>query len=832
MALDFGALAARLLSQSRSLLPEWFPAGRWRGHEFVVGNLRGDPGESLSVNADTGRWCDFANGEAGGDLISLYAAANNLSQLDAFKELDSGTIGDRIPAPPPPAEGERKKDKWTPILPVPPHAGVPPDTWFRKPKGAARWIKHEAVARWTYLDRDGKVLGYTCRFEWEETDEETGEVVRKKDVVPQVFAANQDGQHKWVWRSFQVQRPLYGLPALFERPSAPVMIVEGEKKVDALRQLAPQYVGIAWPGGCKAWKKVDLSPLKGRTVTLMPDADNPGITAMWEIGHALLRLCPTVKIIIPEGVPEGWDVADAVAEGWTWERFKTWAVPKVKLVTEGNGNGPETGGAGPEHRGGDGAGGKAAAARPPETRDPGVDRGDRAQRDGVGDPHDVGSHDADRRVAGGPASVSDGADRGAVGDQRPQGGGLPAQSIEAGASQVARWLSWGLDRNGNGAPLANLNNAVTILERDPALQGLVWFDEFLQRLLTGTPAREWTEADDINLCLYMQRGLGISKIGREIIRQAVVAIAYRHPRNCVRDWLDGLKRDGTQRLEDFFPDYFGTENTEYTRAAGRNFWLSIIARVYRPGCKVDNMIVLEGSQGAGKSTAVQVIAGEWFAEQHESATNARAFAEILQGKLIVEISEMDAFSRAEVNRVKQVVTCPSDRFRPSGAHGYAKDHPRQCVFVGTTNRDDWNKDETGARRFWPIRCGEINVEGIREVRDLLFAEAVARFKAGEPWHVMPVEETRREQRKRYDADPWIEPVSSYLIGRDEVTVNDILTDGLRFEFLKIGRHEQMRVATCLRVLGWSNTGNTRRGGKVIKVWTHLDQQGSDLEDAT
>src|SRR5262249_11330228 len=137
--------------------------------------------------------------------------------------------------------------------------------------------------------------------------------------------------------------------------------------------------------------------------------------------------------------------------------------------------------------------------------------------------------------------------------------------------------------------------------------------------------------------------------------------------------------------------------------ASHNFWLSLVARAYKPGCKVDNMIVLEGGQGIGKSTALDIIGGDWYTEQHESASNPKAFAEILQGKLLVEISEMDAFNGSQINRVKQTITCQSDRYRP--AYGrYAKDHLRRCIFVGTTNRDDWNKDETGARRFWPITC--------------------------------------------------------------------------------------------------------------------------------
>ena len=182
-----------------------------------------------------------------------------------------------------------------------------------------------------------------------------------------------------------------------------------------------------------------------------------------------------------------------------------------------------------------------------------------------------------------------------------------------------------------------------------------------------------------------------------------MTVAFRNRRNCVRDWLESLKWDQVPRIEHFFENHFGAD----PRAASANFWISLVARVCRPGCQVDNMVVLEGPQGIRKSSALRVIGGEWFTEQHESATG-KGFFEVLQGKLLVEVSEMDSFSRAEVTKVKQIITCTNDRFRESyGRH--AKDHPRQCIFVGTTNRDDWNTDVTGARRFWPIACqGEIN----------------------------------------------------------------------------------------------------------------------------
>jgi putative DNA primase/helicase len=732
MSIDFSGLASQLLSSARTLLPTWFPAGKFRGHEFVVGDLSGEQGDSLSINVNTGKWCDFSTGEKGGDLVSLFAAIHKISQAEAAKQLGGAVT------PTPPLKSKSSADHRQVVAPVP----------NGTPTCPCRHYKYgNPVAVWDYRDAEGRLLGHVARYE------PAGD---RKQIVPFTY----DGK-RWGMGSWPAPRPLYGLDDLAVRKDAPVLIVEGEKSADAARKISPQYVVITWPGGARAWQKADFGPIAGRTVLLWPDADEPGIKAMWEIGHSLLKTCATVKILIPDQKPDGWDAADALKEGWTWEKFKEWAKARVHVVTE--------------------ASSKAAAK--PKANAPTDDTGA-----GPGVP---------------VAAMSD--------------GGEPAQS------QVSRWIAWNLDRAGNGLPHANLNNAVIALENDPTLKNLVWYDEFLQRILTQykrgddvLEPREWTDADDVHLALYMQRNVGLVKLGRDIVSQAVIAVAFRHVRNCVRDWLDALEWDRISRIDHFFEDHFGAEATAYTRAAACNFWISMVARVYMPGCKVDNMVVLEGEQGIRKSSALQVIGGQWFTEQHESVTG-KGFFEVLQGKLLVEIGEMDSFSRADITRVKQVVTCPSDRFRESYGR-YAKDHPRQCVFVGTTNKDDWNKDETGARRFWPIACrGDIDIDAIRTNRDQLFAEAVSRFRASEDWWRMPEEETRAEQQKRYDTDPWIDFIYEFISLRTDVTVPEILIDCLKFDKDRIGKPDQMRVASCLRVIGWKRRLE-RSVGKVAKVW--------------
>lgn len=787
--IEFAALAAALLTQSRVLLPSWLPAGKLRGHEFVVGNLAGEPGDSLSINVETGKWADFASGEKGGDLIALYAAIHRISQADAAKQLDDGRTVT-------PSNVKPEKEKRQVIVPVP--GDVPPCKCVHYEYGKPSQV-------WEYHSASSELLGYVARYD-PRSEEEREQVFkgRSKEIIPWTFA-EKAGKRQWGMGQWADPRPLYGLEDLAARPDAPVLIVEGEKSADAARKIVSTkaaYVVVSWPCGAQAWKKAGWKVLAKRSVLLWPDADDTGIKCMDGIGRHLLRICPVVKMILPE-LQDGWDAADALKEGWDWQRLKEWAQPRTIVITEGGTHGAEQTAA------------SGMVAQPAASGNAGSGHGS----------------DGDR--SGGTPGTS----------TLPVAGGNPSNGAEAApTSKYGLWMAWNLDRVGNGDPAANLNNAVAILEHDPSLRRFVWYDSFLDRMLTGDPPREWKDYDDINLALYMQRAIGLTKISRDTVSQAVIAIAFRDVRNSVRDWLEALSWDNEPRMDHFFEDHFGAVGNAYTRAASRNFWLSMVARIYRPGCKVDNMIVLEGAQGVGKSNALQIIGGEWFAEQHESAANPKGFGEILQGKWIVEISEMDSFQRAELTRVKAVVTNRNDRFRGSYKH-YAEDHPRQCVFVGTTNKDDWNRDDTGARRFWPIRCnGAIDVQAIAGQREQLFAEAVQRFKSGESWWQMPAEETRNEQRARFQEDPWQDFIARFLYEdkmgdswlprttpRAPVTTSEILMQGLGFDSSsRIGRLDEMRVASCLRVLGWTKVVE-RVGGKPKKVWRPIESN-SEVSD--
>jgi putative DNA primase/helicase len=295
--IDFDQINDHARSNLETLVREWFPQGHKEGHEFKIGSLSGEPGRSLSINLRSGVWSDFASGDNGSDPVSLLAAIRNIGQAEAAREL-AGRLGSNIPSAGVSAPAKPDRPEWTPIT-VP--DGAPAATFRHHKFGTPATV-------WTYRDAEGRIIGHVCRFELPDGG---------KDVVPRCYCETAEGRREWRWLSFRKPRPLYGLDLLTAKPEAGVLIVEGEKAADAARKIAPGVV-VTWPGGGKAVRFVDWSPLKGRKVLIWPDADEPGFEAATAIQRALDGIAASVRIIpVPAHAADGWDLADAVAEGWT-----------------------------------------------------------------------------------------------------------------------------------------------------------------------------------------------------------------------------------------------------------------------------------------------------------------------------------------------------------------------------------------------------------------------------------------------------------------------------------------------------------------------------------
>jgi predicted P-loop ATPase len=361
----------------------------------------------------------------------------------------------------------------------------------------------------------------------------------------------------------------------------------------------------------------------------------------------------------------------------------------------------------------------------------------------------------------------------------------------------------------NGKLLPNLANARIALE---AVMPLAFaYDEMLRAPMLMMPLNpedgfisRMVRDVDVGLVQEKLQHLGLKRISKDIVHQAVDLRADDRPFHPVRDYLNGLKWDGTPRLSRFLPAYFGAEPNAYIAKIGEMFLISMVARIYDPGCKVDHMPVLEGPQGTLKSTACGVLGGRWFSDNLPEITAGKDVAQHLNGKWLIEVAEMHAMNRAEAAQLKAFITRTTERYRPSYGRKEVVE-PRQCVFIGTTNRDTYLRDETGGRRFWPVKVGSIDIDALERDRDQLFAEAVAMYRRKAVWWPDKDFERERimpEQSARYESDTWEENIASYLRSQNRVTVGQVAREALFIETPRITRTDQNRIIAALERLGW------------------------------
>lgn len=332
-------------------------------------------------------------------------------------------------------------------------------------------------------------------------------------------------------------------------------------------------------------------------------------------------------------------------------------------------------------------------------------------------------------------------------------------TVEA-AIEEADWTRE-LIRGDKGVVKAILANAITYLSRCPELESMLAYDEFAVRVIApkGTPwdprPREWADVDDTKLTEWLQRAnLHISV---PPVQQAVEAVARERSFHPVRDYLASLVWDKKPRIDFWLRDYFGGTDGGYSRAVGSRWLISAIARVMKPGCQADHCLILQGQQGVGKSSALELMGGEWFTNQVGDITQKDS-AQQLGGRWIVEFSELEQLLglRAELAATKAFITRRVDRYRPPYDRRPA-DFPRQCVFSGSVNLGQFLRDETGARRFWPVQCGKVDLAGLERDRDMLWAEARARFERSDPWYLDTpnlLALAKEEADQRYENDPW------------------------------------------------------------------------------
>ncbi len=322
---------------------------------------------------------------------------------------------------------------------------------------------------------------------------------------------------------------------------------------------------------------------------------------------------------------------------------------------------------------------------------------------------------------------------------------------------------------------ATRDNVVTILENDPLLKGKIALNEFTGRAMVRgavpwdpqAEERPWKDADDAGLRWYLETTYGIDHVTK--ITDGWQRVVAKHRYHPVRDYLNSLAWDGTERADTLLIDYLGAEDSEYTRAVTRKALVGAVARVFEPGCKWDYVPALIGPQGIGKSTLIHRLGGQWYSDSMPEISNkGRDSYEALLGVWIIEISELSATRKADVEAVKHFISKQTDRFRVAyGRH--TQDFPRQCVFWATTNEDAFLKDSTGNRRWWPIPVTGEGRKGVpwdldQETVNQIWAEAVVRYKAGEPRYLPPhlAEVAKAIQEEHTEEHSWAGIVRQYL----------------------------------------------------------------------
>lgn len=338
----------------------------------------------------------------------------------------------------------------------------------------------------------------------------------------------------------------------------------------------------------------------------------------------------------------------------------------------------------------------------------------------------------------------------------------------APAEEDTNWQSKLVLNSKTGECEPTQNNALLILLNDPALKGAFGYDQFAEapkrkravpwrpgeRFHADSRGLEWTDLDDAGLRWYMQSTwlFRSDKDLQQALEQAMHANAF----HAVREYLAPLEWDGTPRLDTMLSDYFGVEDTVYTRAVSRKWMTAAVARVMNPGCKFDCVLVIVGGQGIGKSTFAAIISKGWYNDSIVDMGSKDGYAS-LHGNWIIELSELASLKRSDVESVKSFVSKREDTYRAAYARRTTTTK-RQCVFFGTTNELEFLRDRTGERRFWPVSATRpLDREGLQENIDQLWAEAKVRYEQNEYLDL-----GRAEER-----DGWYEVVKRHVV-QDEL----------------------------------------------------------------
>lgn len=426
---------------------------------------------------------------------------------------------------------------------------------------------------------------------------------------------------------------------------------------------------------------------------------------------------------------------------------------------------------------------------------------------------------------------------------RPAGGG------EEGDEGAEVWRS-ALVRSRDDGIKNTQANALFVLQHDERVRAVLGWDEHRSDVMV-LEHPPWLprgirrayplplEDIDITYCVGWLQKQHKASWTSAVVAEQLVAIAHLRRFHPLRDYLVSLHWDGVERLNDWLVDYLGVDGSEINRTFGRLFLIGAVARVMRPGCKMDTVLMLEGGEGARKSSALRVLAtgttstdgptAGWFCDESLQLDHKDGLMK-LAGVWIYELAEVPQFKRNEWETIKAFITRGVDKFRFPWARRPVT-IPRSSVFVGTTNDERYLQPGVN-RRFWPVKCGDrLDLENLAAMRDQLWAEAVARFHLGERWWL---EEHLQVQaaatvEERVEIDPWEEAISRYCEGRTSTTMADLL---YALGFVDAGKREKVHQIRAGRILSKLGFVKTRPGSGAGRPTVYTRPEPDDVPGVT
>jgi predicted P-loop ATPase len=385
-----------------------------------------------------------------------------------------------------------------------------------------------------------------------------------------------------------------------------------------------------------------------------------------------------------------------------------------------------------------------------------------------------------------------------------------------------------LKYDANNKPQSTSDNMIKVLKGDPELNeggDTFYYDMFRDNIMVcgdlpwkplvdrGLSAG-WSDVDDAGIRNFFEWKYGMVDRGKTLDALMLTAEERRvHP---IRDYLHAVPWDGIPRADTLLIDYLQADDTPYTRTVTRKALLGAVARVMQPGCKHDHVLVLVGPQGCGKSTLINKLGGKYFTDSLSTMQGKEA-CELLQGYWIVELSEMTAVRKSEMDQIKQFISKTTDNYRAAYART-TKDRPRQCAFIGSTNEEEFLRDPTGNRRFWPVGVSQSDITKLdaltEDVIQQIWAEILIAYKAGEKWHLNPEEE--KDAKEQQDSRRVVDPKQGQL----ELWLESDVPEGWN------------NTPASERMMWYSapqKTGIKRRAVSAAEVWReHYGMRDADL----